>query len=160
MKKFEKNASLRKFAEVMQGDIDLESEEEYYSQEFCRVHFTNRTQKIGSTYNSASAAFLKVAESDEDKFYDPKLRKLTKTQRFDYFKPYCPITLNLSFDLSNINSCTCEFEYLSARELSSIRKSVMPYAPIKTRRIFMKRQIRLFVSSVTTEKQAISKLQS
>lgn len=112
MKKFEKNASLRKFAEVMQGDIDLESEEEYYSQEFCRVHFTNRTQKIGSTYNSASAAFLKVAESDEDKFYDPELRKLTKTQHFDYFKPYCPITLNLSFDLSNINSCTCEFEYL------------------------------------------------
>lgn len=112
MKKLEKYAALRELAETMEGDIDLEIEEEYYSQDFCKVIFSNRRKHLGCSYDSYSTSFLKVNESDEDKFYDAKLRDLNKVECYDYYKEFCPVTLSVSYDLSNINSCTYEFEYL------------------------------------------------
>lgn len=112
MKKLEKYAALREFAEILEGDLELETEEEYYSQSFCKVIFSNRRNPLGCNYDSYSTSFLKVKESDEDKFYDAKLRKLNKVERYDYYKKFYPVTLTVNYDLSNINSCTYEFEYL------------------------------------------------
>lgn len=106
-------AAMKEYADLFDEILEANTNEAYYSQEYCSVYFSANTTLFNKSFDSVSTSFIEQKNGKENDVYSYESYIGKNGERYEYYKSIIPSSFSAKYTLGEIESCKIQFKFVT-----------------------------------------------